>query len=416
MFTQKFSVFINVFAFLAIFAVKTEAVDYSWSALLKNSETWFGGTEALAIADSIVKYQRSDGGWRKAMDDIAITGDWEKSTIDNDATTSQIIFLARVYKRTNTAKYLTSLQKGIDLLLNGQYANGGWPQVFGLSSGYHTHITYNDGAMVRVLNIMKATSEKSGDFTFIDDTRASKAKTAVENGITCILNTQIVFKSGEKTAWCQQNDATTLAPAPARAYELPSVSGSESVGIVSFLKSYHNSLGNNPRLDIIRSINAAVTWMDKVKIVGIRVENITTNGEADRRVVSDPSSTIWARFYELETNKPIFVGRDGVIKYSLAEIEQERRAGYAYYGNWPKDLVSAGTIKEPSSSSSAIAVSSSSSESATPIINSSLSTLHSQLITYYSLKGEPLGNAKPQKAGIYIVKQGNSVRKIAVRL
>jgi len=68
-----------------------------------------------------------------------------------------------------------------------------------------------------------------------------------------------------------------------------------------------------------------------------------------------------------------------------------------------------------SSSSSAIAVSSSSSESATPIINSSLSTLHSQLITYYSLKGEPLGNTKPTKAGIYIVKQGSSVIKIAVR-
>jgi len=36
-------------------------------------------------------------------------------------------------------------------------------------------------------------------------------------------------------------------------------------------------------------------------------------------------------------------------------------------------------------------------------------------ITYYSLKGEPLGSVKPQKAGIYIVKQGYSVRKIAVR-
>ncbi|MDR2593360.1 MAG: endo-1,4-beta-xylanase [Fibromonadaceae bacterium] len=53
-------------------------------------------------------------------------------------------------------------------------------------------------------------------------------------------------------------------------------------------------------------------------------------------------------------------------------------------------------------------------ESTTPIINHSpLATSHSR--TYYSLKGEPLGNAKPQKAGIYIVKQGNSVKKIAVR-
>jgi len=50
----------------------------------------------------------------------------------------------------------------------------------------------------------------------------------------------------------------------------------------------------------------------------------------------------------------------------------------------------------------------------TPIINHSpLVTNHSP--TYYSLKGEPLGSVKPQKAGIYIVKQGYSVKKIAVK-
>jgi len=35
--------------------------------------------------------------------------------------------------------------------------------------------------------------------------------------------------------------------------------------------------------------------------------------------------------------------------------------------------------------------------------------------TYYSLKGEPLGYAKPQKAGVYIIKQGYSVKKVVVR-
>ncbi|MDR2593359.1 MAG: family 43 glycosylhydrolase [Fibromonadaceae bacterium] len=67
-----------------------------------------------------------------------------------------------------------------------------------------------------------------------------------------------------------------------------------------------------------------------------------------------------------------------------------------------------------SGSSSSVAESSSSSEGATPVVNHSpLATNHPQ--AYYSLKGEPLGNAKPQKAGIYVVKQGNSIRKIAVR-
>jgi mannan endo-1,4-beta-mannosidase len=52
-----------------------------------------------------------------------------------------------------------------------------------------------------------------------------------------------------------------------------------------------------------------------------------------------------------------------------------------------------------------------------PILNSKLSTLNSnsQPITYYSIKGEPLGSAKPQRAGVYIVKQGYSVKKIVVK-
>jgi len=66
------------------------------------------------------------------------------------------------------------------------------------------------------------------------------------------------------------------------------------------------------------------------------------------------------------------------------------------------------------SSSSSDETPSSSSEDITPIANHlPLATSHT--VTYYSLKGEPLGNAKPQKAGVYIVKQGSSVRKIAVR-
>jgi len=48
-------------------------------------------------------------------------------------------------------------------------------------------------------------------------------------------------------------------------------------------------------------------------------------------VVDDPSAPpIWARFYEIDTNRPFFCGRDGVKKYSLAEIELERRSAYAW--------------------------------------------------------------------------------------
>jgi PelA/Pel-15E family pectate lyase len=57
-------------------------------------------------------------------------------------------------------------------------------------------------------------------------------------------------------------------------------------------------------------------------------------------VVQDPAAPpIWARFYEIGTNRPIYSGRDSVIKYSLAEIEIERRAGYSWLGDYASKLL-----------------------------------------------------------------------------
>jgi hypothetical protein len=35
----------------------------------------------------------------------------------------------------------------------------------------------------------------------------------------------------------------------------------------------------------------------------------------------------------------MFTGRDSKPKKTLAEIENERRVGYAYYGSWPAKLI-----------------------------------------------------------------------------
>ena len=48
---------------------------------------------------------------------------------------------------------------------------------------------------------------------------------------------------------------------------------------------------------------------------------------------------LWARFYELETNRPIFIGRDKVIRDDFNEIERERRTGYNYLSDWPATLL-----------------------------------------------------------------------------
>ena len=129
-----------------------------------------------------------------------------ESTIDNKATYSEIRRLASEYQKTKDSKYSAAAIKGIQFLINMQYANGGFPQVY-QSSGYHKHITYNDNAMINVLILLDEVASKKGDFSFIDSTLAGKSKQAVDKGVDCILNTQVTV-SGKLTAW-----ASSMIPA-----------------------------------------------------------------------------------------------------------------------------------------------------------------------------------------------------------
>ncbi|URZ04468.1 pectate lyase [Clostridium felsineum] len=283
------------------------------------------GTTA-SIAD-ILKNQQADGGWQKYYGETS--GDWAKSCIDNEATYTEIRRLAKEYTKTKNVVYSNAATRGINFLLNMQYqTNGGWPQVYN-ASGYHRHITYNDDAMINVMYLLDDVSNKKGDFTFIDNAIAAKCKTAVNKGIDCVLKTQVV-ENGKLTAWGQQHDEVTLKPAGARAYELPSLTASESTNIVKFLETRPST----PQ--IAASINGAKNWFKASEINGIRV--VKANG--DVKVVNDPKAgPIWARFYELGTNKPIFVGRNGNVEYKLSDIEIERRTGYAWYGSWPSSII-----------------------------------------------------------------------------
>lgn len=312
----------------------------------------FAQSAVDTTAEKMLLYQRSYGGWPQYNGDatnynLAIDNlrkeklladkSLPDATIDDQSTTLEIEYLINAFSKTQNNTYLNAACKGIDYLLQAQNKAGGWPQWYPDTKGYHAHITYNDQAMIDVMNIMRKTENKDGAFASLPKQYGSKAKTAMEKGIRCILNTQYK-QSGKLTAWCAQHDAQTLQPAKARMFELPSLSGNESVGIVRFLMAI-----DNPSEEIKAAINAAVAWLDQVKILDVNVKFIDDpNGSKrkDRVLISSPGHILWARFYDLKTNRPIFVGRDSQVKYEIADIEFERRSGYAYYGTWPQKLIS----------------------------------------------------------------------------
>jgi PelA/Pel-15E family pectate lyase len=56
-------------------------------------------------------------------------------------------------------------------------------------------------------------------------------------------------------------------------------------------------------------------------------------------IQDDAAPPMWARFYEIGTNQPIFCDRDGIPKHNLAEIGYERRNGYNWLDYWPQKLL-----------------------------------------------------------------------------
>jgi PelA/Pel-15E family pectate lyase len=184
--------------------------------------------------------------------------------------------------------------------------------------------------MIGVLWVLDDIARKRPDYLFVDEEHRARAERAVKKGIDIILKTQVVT-GGRKTVWCAQYDEVTLKPAPARTYELISLSGYESVGIVRFLMSIEN-----PSPEITDAIESAVKWFETAKVTGIKV--VEKNG--DRVAVKDKNAPpLWGRFYSIETGKPIFSGRDGVIKSTMNEIEAERRNGYRWYVSDPAELM-----------------------------------------------------------------------------
>ena len=326
----------TVYVLLLLLVSSSEATVPSRYA--KQSIEWFQSEEGRRIADNVLTWQTPHGGWPKIRDTASEPFDGKSedlhATFDNGATIDELRFLARAFRATNEPRYEQAFLKGLSHILEAQYPNGGWPQFYPLSKGYHRHITFNDNAMVRILELLRDISESS-DYRFLKTEDRTKAEGAVTKGIDCILRTQIK-QNGKLTAWCAQHDEKTLEPAWARSYEPPSLSGAESVGVVRFLMSL-----KEPTPEIIAAVEGSVEWFRSVAINGMRQEKfINAEEQDDKRIVADPNAgPLWARFYEIGSNRPIFLDRDSVVRYSFSEIGQERRTGYAYYGNWAAKLL-----------------------------------------------------------------------------
>jgi len=319
----------------------------SWKSVATGMpDEWYGSEESVKVAENVLLYQRDIGGWPKNTAIHKPLSDAEKAKInddkglndaifDNSATTTEMKFLARMFNKTGTLTYRESFNKGLKFILDAQYENGGWPMFWPLRKGYYTHITFNDNAIVNILEMLRDISVNKTLYSTVTlPEYLTRSKTAYEKGIGCILRTQIVV-NGKPAVWCAQHDENTFLPAKARSYELPSYSGAESVGIIRLLMAIPD-----PSPEIIKSVTGAVEWLDTHRLKNTKWETFTNkDGLKDRRIINDPEAgDMWARFYDLETAEPYVCDRDGIKKKTLEEIGYERRNGYSWYTDDPNEL------------------------------------------------------------------------------
>lgn len=320
------------------------------NVMRETRKEFFQSDEARRIGDQILLYQRVSGAWPKNTDMARRLTDAEReaviaaktrvddSTIDNGATTSQMIFLARLYQATGEERYRTAFAAALKYLLDGQYENGGWPQIWPKTEGYHAHITFNDDAIVNILEIFDDIRNEQSPYEgdLIDKATRKQVATAFDKGIDCILKCQI-FVDGEPTVWCQQHYKDTFAPAPARAFELASYCTQESAAIVKLLMSLPK-----PSKRVKAAIHGAMKWFDTYKLTGVRyVRTGWRPGERrDAKLVEDASANLplWGRFYDFEYCEPYVCDRDGILRRRLDQIGLERRTGYSWYGSRAAEL------------------------------------------------------------------------------
>jgi len=327
---------------------------------LDNEASWYAGAAAQRIADILVSFQTPAGGWSKNTDftlrkrlpgelfgaengslwlgtndfDTPLEDSWNYvGTFDNNATTTELRFLAKVIasSKDNTEAWKNSFRRGLDYIFAAQFPNGGWPQVWPLQGGYHDAVTFNDDAMLHIVEFLRDVAGGQAEFAFTDKELRAQAEAGWQKGLDCMLAAQIVA-DGRRTVWGQQHDAITLQPVSARNYEMPAAASSESGTLVLFLMQLPQ-----PDSRVVTAVHAAAAWFKKTKITGKAFRVV---GTESRKLVNAPDNgPIWSRYSEIGTDRPIFGDRDKTIHDDVNEISRERRKGYAWFKDTGKRVL-----------------------------------------------------------------------------
>ncbi|WP_299595432.1 pectate lyase [uncultured Microbulbifer sp.] len=295
---------------------------------------FFATPEGRQIAENLLSFQTPSGGWSKRTDmgvprEKGYLFGVEKNyvpTFDNLATSTQFWVMVNACNALDEARYCDSAARALKYILIAQYPNGGWPQTFPLRGRYHDYITYNDTAITSLLTIVAAAATDDPRLAFVSDDLRELSVSSLQRALKMVAATQVEV-NGKPAIWGAQHHADTFEPAAARAFEPVALATSESADLVLFLMTLEH-----PPTSIQESIENAIAWFESHRIDGLRYRR---GGRLPSLVPEQGADPLWARFYDIDSDRPVFGDRDGAVYFDVDDVSEERRQGYAWYTEQP---------------------------------------------------------------------------------
>jgi len=257
------------------------------------------------VARALVWGQRQIGGWDHRVDVSHLTADAKtpvrkqgRCTFDDNITQGALKFLMDADSVIDEPWLTGGIELGLAFMLKSQFENGAWPQWYPLRGGYHDFPTFNDNAMNDCIDVMLKAHRRYGKDEYL---------ASAERGGEFIMASQL---PSPQAGWAQQY-GSDMKPAWARSFEPPGVCSLVTAHNMRTLVQLYLYTKDDKYL---AAIPAAIEWLNKSKI-----------GE-----------NLWARLYEVGTNRPIYGDRmDGnKVHYDYDKVSVKERTSYGWQGEY----------------------------------------------------------------------------------
>jgi hypothetical protein len=232
------------------------------------------------------------------------------TTLDDNVTQAAARLLMRVDRELGfkDEPIHDAARFALDSLVHAQYPNGAWPQRYSRfpdrkafpvkrasypaswprtwpGSGYQAHYTLNDNSIVDAIDTMLEAARTYNDARYL---------ASAEKGGAFILLAQM---PEPQPGWAQQYDHD-MHPAWARRFEPASITGGESQSAMRALLLLYRETGNRKYLE---PLPRALAYYRRSLL-----PDVEKPSEVRRRACPGRTPCM-ARFYELQTNRPLYV-------------------------------------------------------------------------------------------------------------